>query len=136
MRLAKFWLVSTAILLAAGAPASAMTITPTFAANIDSDPNAATIKATINAAIAIYNTDFAVPITVNITFQEGGGLGSSSSFFSNVTYAAYLAALTADSKTSDDTAALAHLPTAAQYLTFFGTANISAKTANLRAAGI
>ena len=54
MRLAKFWLVSTAILLAVGASASAMTITPTFAANINSDPNAATIKATINAAIAIF----------------------------------------------------------------------------------
>src|SRR5712692_4010745 len=125
MRFAKLWLASAVISLMAGAPAWAnLIITPTFAANINADANAATIKATINAAIAVYQTDFADPITVNITFQEGGGLGSSSSFFSNVTYASYLAALTVDSKTADDTTALAHLPTAAQYLTFFGTANI------------
>ncbi len=134
IRLAKLWLV---IVLAGGAPAWATLMFPTFAANINSDPNAATIKATINAALAIYQATFADPITVNITFQEGStGLGSSSSFFSNVSYANYLAALTADSKTADDTTALAHLPTVAQYLTFFGTTNISVKTANLRAVGI
>src|SRR3989442_6324760 len=102
MRFARLCVASAATLLAAGAPAWAnLIINPTFAANINSDPNAATIKATINAAIAIYNTQFADPITVNITFQEGGGLGSSSTFFNSVSYASYLAALTADSKTGD-----------------------------------
>src|SRR5258706_11153112 len=92
MRSAKSCLAFAAISLTAGAPAWAnLIITPTFAANINSDANAVTIKATINAAIAVYQTKFADPITVNITFQEGGGLGSSNSFFSNVTYAAYLA---------------------------------------------
>jgi len=137
MRSAKLCLAFAAMSLTAAAPAWAnLIITPTFAANINSDPNAATIKATINAAIAIYQTSFTDPITVNITFQEGGGLGSSSSFFSTVTYASYLAALTTDHKTADDTTALAHLPTAAQYLSFFGTANINVKTADLRAVGI
>ena len=138
MRSAKLCLAFAAISLAAGAPAWAnLIITPTFAANINSDPNAATIKATINAAIAIYQASYTDPITVNITFQEGStGLGGSSSFFSTVTYASYLAALTTDHKTADDTTALAHLPTAAQYSGFFGTANINAKTANLRAVGI
>src|SRR5258708_918096 len=120
MRSAKLCLAFAAISLAARAPVWAnLIITPTFDTTINSDVNAATIKATINAAIAVYQADFTDPITVNITFQEGTtGLGSSNSFFSNVTYASYLAALTADKKTADDTTALAHLPTAAQYLTY------------------
>src|ERR1700746_2357378 len=97
-------------------PASAnLIIIPTFAANITSDPNAATIEATINAAIAVYQSKFTDPATVHITFQEGGGLGGSSTFFNIIPYATYLAALTADAKTSNDAIALAHLPTAAQY---------------------
>ena len=111
-------------------------ISPTFAANITSDSNAATIEGTINAAVAVYESDFTDPITVHVTFQEGGGLGSSNVFFTNISYAAYLAALTADAKTSDDAIALAHLPTAAQFLTFFGTANISVNTADEGAVGI
>jgi hypothetical protein len=113
-----------------------MVITPTFAANIMSDPNAATIEATINSAIAVYQSNFADPITVHITFQEGGGLGSSSTFFFNIPYTQYLAQLTLDAKTSDDATALAHLPTAMQFSTFFGTTDISVKTANERAIGI
>ncbi len=113
-----------------------LVINPTFAANITSDPNAATIEGTINLAIAVYESKFADPITVHITFQEGGGLGSSNTFFTTISYAAYLAALTADAKTSDDAIALAHLPTAVQFLTFFGTPNINVKTANERAVGI
>jgi hypothetical protein len=56
--------------------------------------------------------------------------------FTNISYATYLLDLTADAKTSDDATALAHLPTAAQFSTFFGTSNISIKTANERAIGI
>ncbi len=139
MRSIRLWLATAAIVLAAGAPAWAnMIITPTFASNITSDPNAATIESTINAAIAVYESDFADPITVHITFQEGGGLGASSAFFQNISYAAYLAALTADAKTSDDATALAHLPTLAQYNAFFPSAggNINVKTANERAIGL
>src|SRR2546430_280656 len=104
-----------------GAPAWAnMVIVPTFASNILSDANTATIQATINAAIAVYENNFTDPITVHITFQEGGGLGASSTSFFNISNAAYLSAITLDTKTSDDATALLHLPTAAQYLTFFG----------------
>ena len=118
-------------------PAKAnLIIIPTFASNITSDPNAATIEATINAAIGVYESKFADPTTVHITFQEGGGLGGSSTPFTNISYASYLAALTADAKTSNDATALAHLPTATQFLMFFGTPNISIKTADERAVGI
>src|SRR5882762_8175242 len=90
-------------------------ISPTFAANITSDSNAAAIEGTINAAIAVYESNFTDPITVHITFQEGGGLGSSSTSFFNIPYTQYLAQLTLDAKTSDDATALAHLPTALQF---------------------
>jgi hypothetical protein len=137
VRLANLVSASCIISLILGAPAWAnMVIVPTFAANILSDPSSATIQATINAAIAVYQSDFLDPITVHITFQEGGGLGSSNTFFTNISYATYLADLMADAKTSDDAIAIAHLPTAAQYLTFFGTSSISIKTANERAIGI
>ena len=133
MRIGKLAVVAACV-LTAGAPAFAMTITPTFAANINSDSNAAAIKAAINAAIAIYQADFTDSITVNITFQEGAGLGGSSTAFFNVTYASYLAALIADKKTSDDNAS--NLPTATQFSTFFGVSNINVKSANLRAVGL
>src|SRR5258707_434566 len=51
----------------------ALVINPTFASNITSDPNAATIEATINRAIQAYESSFSDNITVNITFQEGDG---------------------------------------------------------------
>ncbi len=123
--------------LAAALPArAAFIITPTFASSITSDANAAAIEATINSAISTYEANFSDPITVNITFQSSNtGLGSSSTFFGTVTYASYLTALTADSKTADDTLALAHLG-AGPNNPVNSNANINVKTANLRAIGI
>ena len=55
MRLANVVSASCIISLMLGAPAWAnMVIVPTFASNILSDANTATIQATINAAIAVY----------------------------------------------------------------------------------
>jgi hypothetical protein len=119
------------------APAWAnLVITPTFDSSITSDPNKTAIENTINTAIAIFESDFADPITVNIKFQEmSSGLGSSSTFFGTVSYASYLAALTADAKTTDDLTAIAHLG-AGPNNPVNGTANINVKTANLRAIGL
>ncbi len=79
-----------------------------------SDPNAATIEATINTAINNYQNAFSDNITVNITFQEGcngpGQLGCSSSRLNTVSYSAYRAALVSHATTADDTTALASLP--------------------------
>ena len=53
-----------------------LTIIPTFDSSITSDPNSATIEATIEAAIAVYAQTFSDPITVSIMFQEmSSGLG-------------------------------------------------------------
>jgi hypothetical protein len=89
----------------------ALTINPTFAANITSDPNAATIIATINRTIADYQSLIADNITVNILFQEGGGLGGSSGgTVFNEKYVDYRAALVSHSTTANDTTAIASLP--------------------------
>lgn len=93
------------------ATGSGLTIVPTFDTSVTSDPNAATIEATINAAIAVYKNYFTDPVTVAIKFQTmSDGLGENSSFFSTYSYSAYRAALVAKATTTDDTTALAHLP--------------------------
>jgi hypothetical protein len=88
-----------------------LTIIPTFDSSITSDPQAATIEATINSAIAAYQTNFSTPITVTIEFQEmGSGVGLSGWSYQTVSYSNYLAALTSSATTTDDATALAHLP--------------------------
>src|SRR5260370_37070292 len=86
-------LVLVAMVLAVAGPAHAngLVINPTFDSSITSDPNAATIEATINSAIGTYESTFSDPITVNITFKEvRSGLGASSPFFANGPYHLYL----------------------------------------------
>jgi hypothetical protein len=86
-------------------------IIPTFDSTITSDPQSATIQATINSAIAFYQANFSDPITVTITFQEmGGGLGLSSTYFASFSYSSYITALGSHATTADDSTALAHLP--------------------------
>ncbi len=137
MCLHRFTCARLALFLLVAVPAwtSPFTIIPTFDTTITSDPNAAAIEGVINAAIAIYEHDLLDPITVRITFQEGGGLGGSSSFYANLSYATYLAQLTADAKSSDDFTALAHLGTGPNN-PVNGASTIDVKTANLRAIGI
>jgi len=119
---AKWWLVAFAVGLMAAAPVRALTIIPTFTSTdgtttsttIASDPNAATIEATINTAIQTFEADFSDPITVKITFQEDQtiDLGESNTFFFNISYSSYLAALkTHESNTNNiDALAVASLP--------------------------
>jgi MYXO-CTERM domain-containing protein len=98
------------VLFAAAAPASAnIIIIPTFASNITTDPNAAAIEGVINSAISIYEADIATPITVNITYQEGGGLGGSSFSLFTLPYTAFYAALQASATSVNDAIALARL---------------------------
>lgn len=88
-----------------------LTIIPTFDSTITSDPNAATIEATINAAISVYRENFSDPITVTVTYTEmSDGLGLNDTYYNNYSYAAYRAALVNHATTADDTNALAYLP--------------------------
>ena len=123
------------ILLAQPALAG-LTIVPIFDSTITSDVNAATIKATINTAIAHYATLFSDNLTVNIVFQETAtGLATASSALTQVSYANYRAALVSDSTTSNDQLALAHLPVQATSPAD-GNSFMWLTTANARAVGL
>ena len=95
-----------------GPAGSGITIIPTFGSSITGDPNAATIEATINAAISVYRQKFSDPITANFTFAEmTQGLGENDgTYYETVAYSSYLSALTNHAATADDATALAHLP--------------------------
>lgn len=74
--------------IASSVHATGLTITPTFDPSITSDPNAASIEATINSAIGVYESLFSNPVNVTILFQEmGSGLGQSEKTLYGITYA-------------------------------------------------
>jgi hypothetical protein len=99
-----------AICVLAAVPARAnLIINPTFASSITSDANAGQIEAKINTAIGIYEQLFSDPITVDITFEEGGGLGASHFSLYQFSYSSFYSALKNDAKTADDNTAVARL---------------------------
>jgi hypothetical protein len=101
-------------ILATSTGIGGLQIIPTFDSSITSDPQAATIEATINSALAVYQSTFSDPITVSIKFQKmAGGLGQSGSYYQTVSYSSYRAALVTHATTADDANALAHLPNTA-----------------------
>ncbi len=116
-------------------PAHTMTILATFGSSITSDPSSAAIQAGIMAAIGQIQSEFSDPISVPITFDEGGGLGSSSTSIFQVSYSTYRAALVADAKTADDAAAIAQLPVQATS-PVDGNTNMWLTLANADALGI
>ena len=89
----------------------ALVINPTFDSSITSDPNAATIEATINRTIAAYESLITDNITVDITFKEiTTGLGQSNSTYYFIDYKDYRSALVSHATTADDATAIASLP--------------------------
>lgn len=130
-------LTALALTLPAAAPAWAnFVITPIFDSSITSDPNAASIEGTINTAISGYEALFSDPINVAIKFQEGGGLGGSSTFFANVSYSTFLTALNGDKTTAADATAMSVLFPGGPNNPVNGDPTINVKTANLRAVGL
>ncbi|HEX3717822.1 MAG TPA: NF038122 family metalloprotease [Verrucomicrobiae bacterium] len=88
-----------------------LTIVPTFDSSITDDPNAATIEATIKAAISVYQSDFSDQVTARFTYAEmSQGLGDNEAYETIVNYSAYRAALVSHATTADDATVLAHLP--------------------------
>jgi hypothetical protein len=117
------------------APLAGLIITPVWDSTILNDPNATTIMNTINAAIQVYETKFSDPVTVQITFAEmPSGLGQSLTFIGPLSYSSYYNALVADSKTTNDVIALAHLPGGSTNPAD-NTGSIHVTTANQRALG-
>ncbi len=81
----------------------ALVITPTFAANIVGDPQAATIEATINTAIQSLESQFSDNVVLNVTFQEmSTGLGESQWNYDTVTYTQYRNALISHATSAAD----------------------------------
>lgn len=115
--------------------AGGLSIVPVFDSSINNNPRAADIKATINAAIAVYQATFSDNVTVNITFQDmNSGLGQSNTFIFTTSYSNFHSALTSHKTTVDDTTALAHLPSGTTNPANNGT-DMDITTANARALG-
>lgn len=130
-----------AIALTTGLPArAAFIITPAFDSTITSDPNAAAITSTINAAISAYESMITNNMTVQIYFQEGGGLGQSNFFIYNGSYSNFYNGLVANNANPAAIAALnangGDAATNGGVNPVTGTTSILTKSANLRAVGI
>ena len=100
-----------ALVAAIGTPLQAnLLIHPTYDTSITGNANSAAIMGTIGTAISWYETTFADPITVDITFVAGtSGLGSTSFSLYLLTYQDFYNALLADATSPDDVTALARL---------------------------
>jgi hypothetical protein len=121
-------------------PTTGLIINATFGSSITSNPNAAAIEAMINRAIAIYESLFRDPITIQILFRysttdpDGTPLGSgviaeSDYVIYNEPWNDFVSALRADARTSNDNMANASLPGGAL------STNIVPSGANGRALG-
>jgi len=123
-------------------PSIGLTIHPTFDSSITGNPNSAAIQAMINRAIAIYESLFSDPITIEIRFRYAStapdgsplpqGLVSQSDIvlYTGITWNTYISALRADARTSNDNTANASLPVTAL------STNIRPGSANGRSVGL
>ncbi len=123
-------------------PTTGLTIHPTFDSSITGNPNAAAIQAMINRAIAIYESLFSDPITIQIRFRyattgpDGSPLShglvsqSDTTIYTSISWNTYISALRADARTSNDNIANASLPGNAL------SPNIRPTSANGRAVGL
>ncbi len=115
--------------------ATGLVITPNFGTSITNNARAADIMATINSAIAFYQSKFSDNVTVVIQFENvSSGLGMSNTFTITKSYSSIRSALAAQSHSADDNTALAHLPSQTNE-PVTNNANISITTANARALG-
>jgi hypothetical protein len=112
------------VMSAATVPNTGLNIHATFDASIVVNQNAAAIEAMINRAIAIYESLFTDPITIEILFRyaptgpngdvlPNGVLSQSNSVVYNVSWSTFINALRADARTPNDSLANASLPSSA-----------------------
>jgi hypothetical protein len=113
-------------------------INPTFDDSIINDPNSAAIQLMIHRAIAIYESLFTDPITIEIRFRystttpdgtplPAGVLATSRSVIYTLLWNDFIRALRADAQTSNDNIAIASLPASPL------SANMAPSSANGRA---
>ena len=122
------------------APATGLIIHATFDSSITGNPNAAAIEAMINRAIAIHESLFRDPITIQIRFRyattgpngtplPGGRIAQSNFVYYTIPWSTAVDALTADATTSNDNLAIASLPGSAL------SPNVLPSSANGRSVG-
>ena len=122
-------------------PTTGLTIQPTFDSSITGNPNAAAIQAMINRTIAIYESLFSDPITIQIRFRYAttapdgshlsqGLVSESDTGLYIMPWNTFISALRADAGTSNDNTANASLPGNAL------STNIRPGSANGRAVGL
>jgi hypothetical protein len=103
------------------AATAGLIIHPYFDSSITTNPNAAAIEAMINRCVAIYESLFSDPVTINILFRYATTIPGGSPFPSgaiaysrfviySVNWFTYVDALRADAKTNNDAIANASLP--------------------------
>ena len=95
------------------ARAWSLTIVPAFDSTISGNASdGPAMKAAINAAIKVFETNYADNFTVTITFvvNTNVGLAQSDNSYAYVTYVNYLAALKSHATSSNDKLALSQLP--------------------------
>lgn len=119
---------------------TALAIVPTFDSTILNNPNSAAIQATINQAIAIYQSLFTDPISVKILFRyssttpSGATMGTALARSTFVVYTipwnTVKNAIVADAKTGNDASANASLPASPL------STNLEPSSANGRAIGL
>ena len=115
--------------------ANGLTITPIWDSTITSDPNAATIQATINSTIQIYQTTFSNPTTVTITFSEmSSGLGQNISYYNTISYTSFRSALVSHGTSANDATALTSVPNQSTN-PVNGNASVNLTLPNLRTLG-
>jgi hypothetical protein len=123
------------------APTTGLTIHPTFDSSITGNPNAAAIQAMINRTIAIYESLFSDPITIQIRFRYAttapdgshlsqGLVAESDTGLYILPWNTYISALRADARTNNDNVANASLPGSAL------STNMRPASANGRAVGL
>ncbi len=115
---------SSDVMTASTTASIGLIIHATFDSSITSNPNAATIEAMINRAIAIYESLFSDPITIQILFRysttepngtalPSGALSESDFVGYKIPWSTFINALVADAITGNDTTANTSLPTTA-----------------------
>jgi len=122
-------------------PTVGLIINPTFDGSITGNPNAAAIEAMINRSISFHESLFSDPIAIQIRFRysttgpdgtplDPGAVAQSFYVIYQVPWNAYIDALRADAKTSNDSVANASLPATAL------SPNIKPRSAGGRAVGL
>jgi hypothetical protein len=106
------------------ASARGLTIVPTFDSSISGNAtDGPAMMAAINAAIQVFETNYANDFTLNITFMvdTNVGLAESDVAFVSVAYSRYLAALKSTATSANDALAVSHLPDTAKDPVIGGT---------------